>query len=154
MINIKDFDPNLIKIDKKSYKNIDVYNIGYITKKNEYKVNSVNPLYLMIDEVSGYIKESNGNKYLTFASTDNNKKVLEKYAKIWDEIKYHVQTKSAVKSGEYEKNYMRIKFNLDDSFPLNKILKLHMLTIIVRSVLEEDGKYYPQVFLDECLYEV
>ena len=154
MINIKDFDPNLIKIDKKSYKNIGVYNIGYITKKNEYKVNSVNPLYLMIDEVSGYIKESNGNKYLTFASTDNNKKVLEKYAKIWDEIKYHVQTKSAVKSGEYEKNYMRIKFNLDDSLPLNKILKLHMLTIIVRSVLEEDGKYYPQVFLDECLYEV
>ena len=153
MINIKDFDPNLIKIDKKSYKNIGIYNIGYITKKDEYKVNSVNPLYLMIGEVSGYIKESNGNKYFTFTSTDNNKKVLEKYAKIWDELKYHVQTKNAVKSGEYEKNYMRIKYNSDDSLPLNKILKLHMLTIIVRSALEEDGKYYPQVFLDECLYE-
>ena len=49
---------------------------------------------------------------------------------------------------------MRIKFNSDDYLSLNKILKLRMLTIIVRSVFEEDGKYYPQVFLDECLYEV
>ena len=48
---------------------------------------------------------------------------------------------------------MKIKFNLDDDLPLNKILKLHNLTIIVRSIFE-DGKYYPQVFLDECLHEV
>ena len=71
-----------------------------------------------------------------------------------DEIEYHIQTINASKSGEYEKDYMRIKFNSDDNLPLNKIVKLHMLTIIVRSVFREDGKYYPQVFLDECLYEV
>ena len=59
-----------------------------------------------------------------------------------------------MKTGEYEKDYMKIKFNSDDDLPLNKTLKLHMLTIIVRSVFEEDGKYYPQVFLDDCLYEV
>ena len=49
---------------------------------------------------------------------------------------------------------MRIKCNTDVDLPLNKILKLHSLTIIVSSVFEEDDKYYPQVFLDECLYEV
>ena len=49
---------------------------------------------------------------------------------------------------------MKIKFSSDDNLPLNKILKLYMLTIIVRSVFEEDGKYYPQVFLEECLDEV
>ena len=49
---------------------------------------------------------------------------------------------------------MKIKFNSDDNLSLNKIMQLHMLAIIVRSVFEEDGKYYPQVFLDECLYEV
>ena len=49
---------------------------------------------------------------------------------------------------------MRIKFNSDDNLPLNKILKLHNLKVIVRSVFEEDGKYYPQVFLDERLYEL
>ena len=49
---------------------------------------------------------------------------------------------------------MKIKFNSDDNLPINKMLKLRMLTIIVRSAFEEDGKYCPQVFLDECLYEV
>ena len=49
---------------------------------------------------------------------------------------------------------MKIKFNQDDNLPLNKMLKLHMLTVIVRSVSEEDCKYYPQDFLDERLYEV
>ena len=61
---------------------------------------------------------------------------------------------NAGKFGEYEKDYMRIKFNSDDDLPLNKILKLHNLTVIVRSVFEEDGENYAQVFLDECLYEV
>ena len=48
---------------------------------------------------------------------------------------------------------MKIKFNSDDDLPLNKIVKLGMLTITVRSIFEEDGKYYPQVFLDDCFYE-
>ena len=79
--------------------------------------------------------------------------MLEKYTKLWDKIKYHIQTINAVKSGEYEKDYIKIKFSSDDDLPLNKMLKLHILTIIVRSVFEEDGKYCPQVFLDECLYK-
>ena len=157
MINIKDFHPNLIKTDKISHKNIGIYHIGYITIKRISdceNINSVNPLYLMICEVDGYIKENNGNKYLIFASTDKNKKMLEKYAKFWDEIKYHIQTINVDKSSKYKKDYMKIKFNSDDDLPLNKILKLRMLTIIFRSAFEEDGKYYQQVFLNKCLYEV
>ena len=80
--------------------------------------------------------------------------MLEKCTKLWDEIKYHIQTINAGSSGKYDKDYMKIKFNSDDDLPLNKLLKLHMLTIIVRSVFEEDDKYYPQMFLDERLYEV
>ena len=48
---------------------------------------------------------------------------------------------------------MKIKFNSDDNLPLNKLLRIHMLTVIVRSVFQENNRYYPQVFLDECLYE-
>ena len=70
----------------------------------------------------------------------------EKYTKLWNEIKYHIQTINAGKSGEYEKDYTEIKFNSDDDLPINKILKLHNLTIIVRSVFEQDGKDYPQLF--------
>ena len=100
-----------------------------------------------------YHRRKNGNKYLTFASTDKNKKVLEMYTKLWDEIKYHFKTINSGESDEYGKYYMKIKFNSDDNLPLNKILKLHNLTIIVRSVFEENGKYYPQVFF-EFLYEL
>ena len=103
-------------------------------------INRLNPLYLIIGEVNGYIEESNGNKYLTFTSTDKNKKVLEKYTKLWGEIKYHIQIINADKSGEYEKECMKININSDDDLPLNKILKLHNLTITIRSVFEEDGK--------------
>ena len=139
MINIKYFDPSLIKIDKKSYKNIGIYHIGYVTTKSISdceNINSVNPLDIISGDVDEYIKKSNGNKYSTFSSTDKNNKVLEKYAKLLDEIKYHIQTMNAGKSGKYDKDCMKIKLNSDDDLTLNKILKLHMLTIIARFVFE------------------
>ena len=80
MINIKISDSNLLKIDKKSYKNIDIYYTGYIAiqKIDDYEnIYSVNPLYLIINTADEYIEEKNGNKYLTFASTDKNKEVLK-----------------------------------------------------------------------------
>ena len=104
MINIKNFDSRLLKIDKKSYKSIGIYYIGYITMKSisDYEnINSVNPLYLIIGEVAGYSEENNGNKYLIFASTDKSKKELEKYTKLLDKIKYHIQTINAGKFGEW-----------------------------------------------------
>ena len=67
IFNINYFDSNLLKLDKNSYKNTDIYDIGYITMKDSdnVKINSVNPLYLIIGEIYGYIEESNENKYLT-----------------------------------------------------------------------------------------
>ena len=58
------------------------------------------------------------------------------------------------KENDYEKNYMKNKFNSDDDLPLNKPLKFHNMTIIIRSVFEEDGKLHPQVFLDDTSYEL
>ena len=80
MINIEDFDSNLLKIDKRSYKNIDIYHVGYITMKSisDYEsVNSVNSFYFLVGEVDGYTEEKNRNKYLAFAPTDKNKEVLK-----------------------------------------------------------------------------
>ena len=81
---IKKFNPDLLKIGKKSYKNVNIYYIGYITMKDFYyvKINSVSSLYLNIGKAEGYIEESNGNKYLMLASTDKSKEVLTKYAKL------------------------------------------------------------------------
>ena len=99
--------------------------------------------------MNGYIEENNGNKHLAFTSADGNKKVLAKFTKLWDEIKYLFETITGGKKGKYEKDFMKIRFEPDDNLSLNKTLKVHMLTVIVRSVFEEDFKYYPQVFLDD-----
>ena len=80
-IDIKKFEANLLEIDKKSYKNIGIYNIGYITIKKIddcENIYSVNPLYLLINHASGYIDEECANKYLIFNSTDKNKELLKK----------------------------------------------------------------------------
>ena len=81
MINIKKFDSNFLKINKKSYKDIGIYNIGYITIKkiDDYEnIYSVNPLYLTIAHASRYIEEKEMHKYLVFNSTDENKELLKK----------------------------------------------------------------------------
>ena len=59
-----------------------------------------------------------------------------------------------VKKGEYGKDFIKIKHDTEDNLPLNKTLKLHKMTIVIRSVFEGDGKFCPQVYLDECLYEL
>ena len=71
---------------------------------------------------------------------------IQKYKlnKLWDGIKNLIE-KVNNKPGEYGKDFMKIKFNSDDNLPLNKILKIHICTIVIRSVFEEDGKYYPQI---------
>ena len=81
MINIKKLDSDLLKIDKKSYKDIGIYNIGYITIKkiDDYEnIYSANPLYLIGDHASGYIEEKEVNKYFIFDSTDENEELLKK----------------------------------------------------------------------------
>ena len=85
MINIKNFEPNLLKIERKSFKNIGIYNTGYIAiKKIDYYENicNVNPLYLLVNHTRGYIErssneEKNENKYLIFDSTDESKELLK-----------------------------------------------------------------------------
>ena len=103
--------------------------------------------------VIGHIEESNGNKYLVFDSSDENKEVLKNYKKLSEGIKNKTRN---INDSEYKygKYFTKIRFDTDDDLPLNKPLNQYMLTIIVRSVLEDEGKFYPQVYLDECLYEL
>ena len=119
-INIKNFNPVLLKLDKKSSIGANICYIGYVTKK--YNINSVNSLYFVIGEIDGFIEEKNGSKYLKIALTDSNKEVLKKY--------------------KYGNDYMKIKFDSDDNLSLNVVLKFRILTIVIRYIFEKDGKYY------------
>ena len=148
IIDIENFDAKLLKIDKKSYKDINIFNIGYVTRKKIgdcMNINSVNPLYWGITHVNGYIEEKDSDKYLVFDSTDENKELLKKYNDVFNGIKDKIKEIDNNDS-VYEKDYMKIKFNSDE------LLKFCLMTI--RHVFEEVGKLYPQVFLDDTLCEL
>ena len=137
MINIEDFNSNLLKIDRKIVqKYCWLQHWIHRNYKNWWLWKYLQCKPLIINEVHGYIEEESWN------------------AELWDGIKYEIEAINGGKPGEYGKDFMKIKLDSGGSLPLNKTLKLHSMTIIVRSVFEEDGKFYPQVFLEECLYKL
>ena len=125
LINIENFDLSMLKPDEKTVLNHDVYYIGYITKKPQWSVNSVNPLYLMINKIKGHFKEADGDKYLIISS--ENVDIMQKYQEVFHGIKEIIK-----KINDYSQ-----PIKDDDNY---------------RFATQKDGKYYPQVFLDECLY--
>ena len=133
---------------------LNIYYIRYVTKKPEWNVNSVNPLYLMINRIDGFIEKKNGDKHLNIALTDRSIEVVRKYSEVWNGIKDCIEKINNDKSGEYDKVYMKIRFNSDNDIPLHKQLNFPTITVIIRNNFEKDGKYYPQIFLDECLYKI
>ena len=81
----------------------------------------------------------------------------KKYLKIRRCLRWNWKKIKAINGGkenDYGKDYIKIKFNSDDDLPLNKQLKFHAMTIIIRSVFKEGGKLYPQLFVDDTLYEL
>ena len=153
MVNIKNFDPSLLHIDQISFKSTDdvIYHIEYITMKSldNENIDSANSLYLIFNNVDGYIErkpteESNENKYLIFASTDKNKKVLEEYRELWDEIKNQIETISGGKPIKYGRGFMKIRFESNDDLLLGKALSIPICIIIVGSVFQVDYKYHTQ----------
>ena len=131
-----------------------IYYIGHVTKRPEWNVNSVSPPYLMINRIDCFIEDKNGDKYLNIADTDRTGEVSKKYAEIWNGIKGSSKKINNIELREYDKDYMKIKFNSDDDIPLNKQLHFPTITVIIRNIFEKDGTYYLQSFLDECLHEV
>ena len=153
LINIKNFDHSNLRLDKQSVFNNDVYYIGYITKKPEYNINSVNPLYLMINRIKGHFEELDGDKYLIISSENGD--IMQKYQEVFDGIKEIIKKIYDYSQPiKYDDNCRKIKFNTDDNISLNKIIYFPTITMIIRSVAQKDDKYYPQIFLGACLYQV
>ena len=131
---------------------------------DDNNINCVNPLYLIINEMIGHfecnsiecnsVEEKNENKYLVLDEIDENKEVLNKYKEVWEGIKKETETINGEKKIEYGKVFKKIRFESNDNLPLNKQLKFYNITIIIRSVFSESGKFYLQLFLDDELYEL
>ena len=108
---------------------------------------------MRIDNASGYIEEKESNKCLIFDSIDENKELLKIYSCVFDGLLDEIK-KIDDDWLEYTKDYMKIKFNSDDNLQLNKPLKFYNMTVTIRCVIREEHKLYPQVFLDDTLYNL
>ena len=90
---------------------------------------------------------------MKLAPTNESKGIMKEYEELWSKIRY--LTSSINKnSNDYGEKYLKIKFNLDNELPLNKMIEICSMVIIARAIFHENKEYYPQVFLDECLYKL
>ena len=168
MTNLSNFSMNNLKLDKKkTWKDIDIYYIDYVDKNRpeDWCVNSVNPLYLMINKVFCFAGEKNGVKYLKIDK--GNKKVEDSILPIWNqvfsEIKYHIKkiNHECKKFNEcqrfpeceefskfkvnYDDDFDKIKFISNDNLPIGKSIYFPTITVTIRCVLKQRDLFYPQV---------
>ena len=103
--------------------------------------------------MKGHFEEKDGDEYVIISPENGDTK--QKYQEVFDGIKEIIKKINDYSYPiKYDDNYMKIKFNTNDNIILNKIIYFPAITIIIRSVTQKDGKYYPQLLIDECLYEV
>ena len=143
MIDLDEFGGSKIKVDKENFNDIRIYYL-------RYEKNSVNPLYLRIIDMKGQFKKGKSDNVwylIIFGDAD----VLRKLENIWESIRANIEenTDGIV---QYNKDYMKIKFESNDNLPINNIVNMYQVTIIIRSVFAQNCKFYPQLFLDDALY--
>ena len=102
---------------------------------------------MKISSATGYFKEKNDDKYLILVST-------KEYESVWSEIKSEIKRINGGEEVFYEKSYCKVGINTEDDLPLNESLKCLTLTVNVNLILQADNKLYPQIYLDECFYEL
>ena len=141
--NIHNLDPFLLDIKNKSSEGIDIYYTNYIQEN----LNSSNPLRIKINSATGYFKEKNDEKYLILDST-------KEYESVWSEIRSEIKRINGGEKVFYEKNYYKIGINTKDDLPLEESLKFLTLIVNINLVLQVDNKLYPQIYLNECFYEL
>ena len=144
LTNVINFEASNLKLNKKTWKDLDIYYIGYVNKKPDWNVNSVNFLYLIINRVYGYVSETNGNKFLTIDKGDN---VLKKCDQVFSGIKHHIK-RIDNKEVNFNIDYEKIKFLSENSLLLNKLIYFPTLAVVIRCIFKQNKVFYPQVYLD------
>ena len=150
IIKLNDASLSLINIIRKESMGINIYYINnfYLEDSNIKQ----GPFYFGINNVYGYFEENSGKKYFDIDNTHNNKKILQKYMLLWDDIKDITKNKGGKPFSDFVKDNRNFKFDTDDDIPLDKVLKFDVV-ILLKSVVEKDFDYYQQVYLEECKYK-
>ena len=153
IIYLDEFDESKIKLGKKDFNDIDIYFLGYEHKKKISEcnvINSVNPLYLRIININDQFGKGKDDAwYLVISDKDD---VYKKLVDIFKSIENKI-TEKTWDIVEYDNDYIKIKFESNNIFPTDKDVNIHIATIVIRAIFAKDGKYYPQLFLDDGLYK-
>ena len=140
IIYLNDFDDNSLEIIKRESKI--VVNIYYI------KYSTLRPFYFVINHIIGYIEEIEGSsgKYLVVSSSLRNNNITSVLNKIWKSIENKINPIIKIKDCN------KFRFNSDINLPLNTTIEFRSLVINVSCIIKKDNEYYPEIYLDECLY--
>ena len=100
-----------------------------------------------------YFEEINKSKYLTLVPTNESKEIIRKYEELCRKVRDLIRTITK-NSNNYDGKYMKLKFDSDNKLPLNKKIEVPSMIIVSGAVFHRNNKYHPQIFLDECLYNL
>ena len=160
MVYLGGFDVKLVKVVKRESRiGVDIYYIGYVLEPED-DINSINRLYLIVKRLLGRIEKIEGSSERYLVVDENNKELTNVFDKLWkfieDEINRLIKSNDKIifdnvnnKISEYNK----LKFSSNIDLPLDTLIEFRMLTIFINCFIEKDNKYYPEIYLDECLYE-
>ena len=160
IVYINYFDANSLEIIKRESRiGANIYYIGYdLDPDYDYDCNTINPLYFVITRLIGYIEkiEGSSDKYLVVAKNVRNKNINSVLDTIWTSIENKIEDIIYPHINNYPnikiKDYNKLRFNSDIDLPLDTLIEFRSLVINVSCVIEKDNKYYPEIYLNECLY--
>ena len=112
-------------------------------------------MYFVINRLIGYIEEIKGssNKYLIVAKSVRNKDIISVLGMVWGSIENKINPNPNINPNIIKiKDYDKFRFNSDIDLPLYTLIEFHSLLINVSCVIEKDNEYYPEIYLDACLY--
>ena len=146
-IFIDDFNIKSFKIaERESRAEIDIYYIGYVVNKLEYDISSVKPLYLSVKSLLGSVEKIDGSNDRYLVIDKSNIKVTN----FFNTLREYIENKVIL--GKID-GFDKIRFSSDIDLPLGTLIQFKILTIIIRCIIKKDSKYYPEMYLDECMYD-
>ena len=160
MVYLDDFDVKLVKVIRRESRiGVDIYYIGYALEPDD-DINSISPLYLVVRYLFGRVEKMQGSSNRYLVVDENNKEVINVFEKLWkfikDEINRLIKRNDKITFGNADNkinDYNKLRFSSDVDLLLDTLIEFHMLTIVINCIIEKSNKYYPEIYLDECLYK-
>ena len=143
---------NLLEIIKRESRiGANIYYIRYVLEP-DYS-NTINPMYFVINRLFGHIEKIEGSSGRHLVVNINNKKIINVFDELWKLIENKITSNSSINTSINKiKEYNKLRFNSVVDLPTDTLIEFRALVINITCVIEKNNEYYPEIYLDECLY--